>query len=125
MNSYFDQQWDQQLAGRPQALAAFTSLSPAAQERIPRQLFTYLLAPRQLVVIAEAEIRTGRILVLQKQHHLVLIQVHLAHIAVHFVIVLVVGAEFAAAARLFGLSRHGCASLQLARGKAAIRMRCR
>ena len=34
MNSYFDQQWDQQLAGRPQALAAFTSLSPAAQERI-------------------------------------------------------------------------------------------
>ena len=32
MNSYFDQQWDQQLAGRPQALAAFTSLSPAAQE---------------------------------------------------------------------------------------------
>lgn len=30
MNSYFDQQWDQQLAGRPQALAAFTSLSPAA-----------------------------------------------------------------------------------------------
>ena len=28
MNSYFDQQWDQQLAGRPQALAAFTSLSP-------------------------------------------------------------------------------------------------
>ena len=23
MNSYFDQQWDQQLAGRPQALAAF------------------------------------------------------------------------------------------------------
>ena len=34
MNSYFDQQWDQQLAGHPQALAAFTSLSPAAQERI-------------------------------------------------------------------------------------------
>ena len=34
MNSYFDQQWDQQLAGRPQALAAFTTLSPAAQERI-------------------------------------------------------------------------------------------
>ena len=34
MNSYFDQQWDQQLAGRPQALAAFTRLSPAAQERI-------------------------------------------------------------------------------------------
>ena len=30
MNSYFDQQWDQQLAGRPQALAAFTSLTPAA-----------------------------------------------------------------------------------------------
>lgn len=28
MNSYFDQQWDQQLAGRPQALAAFTRLSP-------------------------------------------------------------------------------------------------
>ena len=34
MNSYFDQQWDQQLAGHPQALAAFTSLSPSAQERI-------------------------------------------------------------------------------------------
>ena len=34
MNSYFDQQWDQQLAGRPVALAAFTRLSPAAQERI-------------------------------------------------------------------------------------------
>ena len=32
MNSYFDQQWDQQLAGRPQALAAFTSLSPAARQ---------------------------------------------------------------------------------------------
>lgn len=28
MNSYFDQQWDQQLAGRPQALAAF-SVFPA------------------------------------------------------------------------------------------------
>ena len=34
MNSYFDQQWDQQLAGRPQALAAFIALPPAAQERI-------------------------------------------------------------------------------------------
>ena len=34
MNSYFDQQWDQQLAGHPQALAAFSALSPAAQERI-------------------------------------------------------------------------------------------
>ena len=34
MNRYFDQQWDQQLAGRPVALAAFTRLSPAAQERI-------------------------------------------------------------------------------------------
>ena len=35
MNSYFDQQWDQQLAGRPQALAAFTSLSPAIRGIIP------------------------------------------------------------------------------------------
>ena len=34
MNSYFDQQWDQQLAGRPQALAAFSSLDSAAQEKI-------------------------------------------------------------------------------------------
>lgn len=34
MNSYFDQQWDQQLAARPQALAAFIALSPAAQQRI-------------------------------------------------------------------------------------------
>ena len=34
MNSYFDQQWDQELAGHPQALAAFAALSPAAQERI-------------------------------------------------------------------------------------------
>lgn len=34
MNSYFDQQWDQQLASHPQALAAFSALSPAAQERI-------------------------------------------------------------------------------------------
>ena len=34
MNSYFDQQWDQQLASRPQALAAFSSLDSAAQEKI-------------------------------------------------------------------------------------------
>ena len=34
MNSYFDQQWDQQLAGRPQALAAFSSLDSATQEKI-------------------------------------------------------------------------------------------
>ena len=27
MNSYFDQQWDQQLAGHPQALAAFSALT--------------------------------------------------------------------------------------------------
>ena len=50
MNSYFDQQWDQQLAGHPQALAAFTSLSPAAQERI----VGYVQSIRQMLNRLEA-----------------------------------------------------------------------
>ena len=44
MNSYFDQQWDQQLAGRPQALAAFSSLDSAAQEKIVGYIQSLLAA---------------------------------------------------------------------------------
>lgn len=34
MNSYFDQQWDQQLADNPEALRLFSNLDAAQQEKI-------------------------------------------------------------------------------------------
>lgn len=34
LNSYFDQQWDQQLADNPEAMRLFSSMDPARQEKI-------------------------------------------------------------------------------------------
>ena len=38
MNSYFDQQWDQQLAENPEALRRFSELDPAQQDKIVNYL---------------------------------------------------------------------------------------